>query len=149
MSLTDLVSILKSKCEAARERADAAEAEFRTWKAALDLALNSSQTNGNVTGSNSHSPARRLVPDFHLAARMKNEIFRKVVQRAGRPLKPAEIIKMVQPQLSRSYVYFLISELKASGDLIEDEHGRVALSEKQESGTQGSAVEAKRTKSVT
>jgi hypothetical protein len=59
-------------------------------------------------------------------ARMKDEVFRKVLQSADKPLKPAEIIQRVSPQLSRSYVYYLIAELKKTGELHEED-GKISL----------------------
>ncbi|MFY9947528.1 MAG: hypothetical protein WAK27_02465 [Candidatus Sulfotelmatobacter sp.] len=60
------------------------------------------------------------------SARMKDEVFRRALQTAGRPLKPAEIIQRVSPQLSRSYVYYLIAELKKAGELHEED-GKISL----------------------
>jgi CRP-like cAMP-binding protein len=117
--MTDFLDMLKSRREAARERlADArksvvaAEAEVKKWSDAVDLELRS--TGQSSKDEDAIEKLKTLTID---SVRRKEDIFRAALRQAKRPLKPAEILKMVKPALSRSSVYTLVNILRASGEL--------------------------------
>lgn len=127
--MADLAKMLKARCEDARKRvAEArqavaiAEADLKKWEAALEVELRSGladQTNGSV----SEKPNVLTLSD----ARTKANVFRHTLRTAEKPLKRAEILKLAEPALSRSYVYLLAQKMKQRGEVTEDAEGKISL----------------------
>jgi hypothetical protein len=122
----DLLLMLRDRCEDASKRIETArqaiaeaEDELGKWKAALELELRRAKNGGPDTANLIAIPE-----DEH----MKHDVFRKVLLAAGKPLKPTEIIQKVAPRLSKSYVYYLISEGTKNGTL-KEKNGKVGLVE--------------------
>jgi hypothetical protein len=129
----DIVEILKARCEDAKTRMESAQEDYRKYRAVLELELkkrgrNSGNGNGRVPIPPRNPGEAPVPPNF---ARMKYDSFRSVVIAEG-PVDAASLVKLLGGRLSRSYTYFLIKELKKTGELIEDAQGRVSIRRDQE-----------------
>ncbi|MFY9674486.1 MAG: hypothetical protein WB817_09500 [Terriglobales bacterium] len=111
---------LRKKIEDQRRSIAADEEDLRKLEEALEVI----ERMDVAKRRNGHDLSERLPGPGNV--RMKADIFRNAVIAAGRPIKPTEIIPRV-PQLARSYVYYLIAELKKTGGLLEDEEGRISF----------------------
>ena len=112
---------LRKKIEDQRRSIAADEEDLRKLEEALEVI----ERMDLAKRGNGHDPSERFPGPGNV--RMKADVFRNAVIAVGRPVKPTEIIPRV-PQLARSYVYYLIAELKKTGELIEDEQGRISFS---------------------
>jgi hypothetical protein len=124
-ALSLAISGLKSECEATRQRLEEARqvvAQIEDDLRKLEEALGVLERKGE-SRRNGHRVELALPGNV----RMKDELFRQALLASPKPLKSSEIIHRLFPQLSRSYVYYLIGKLKKTGEILEDEHGRFSL----------------------
>ncbi|MFY9681748.1 MAG: hypothetical protein WA416_17160 [Candidatus Sulfotelmatobacter sp.] len=115
----------KKRLELARQGVAAAEADVRKWEAAIELEL---RTDGEVTLRKTGN--RDALPSLlAVTIRRKEDVFRSALEAAGKPVKPTDILRDVQPVLSRSYVYYLVNRMKKRGEL-EEANGKIWLRSK-------------------
>jgi hypothetical protein len=128
--MADFLETLKSRREAARQRLEAArrsvaaaEADLRKWSDAVEL---EQQASGGSRASGNGRATEQLLTLTLDSVRRKGDILRTAMRTAEKPLKPSEILKLVKPALSRSSVYYLVNQMKKSGE-IEEVNGRFSL----------------------
>jgi hypothetical protein len=115
----------RQKLDAARKAVTAAEAELRKWSDAVEL-----EQSGN-------SPPSKVEPSgevFRLTLeniKSKEDILRQALHSAGKPVKVAELVKMVSPAVSRAYVYLVIGQMKDAGELKVFPGGKFMLKEEE------------------
>jgi hypothetical protein len=122
--MSDLITMLRSECENARLRVESAkravvqaENDFAQLNASLQIVLRNHGQHNDAKG-NQHRPP--------VNSNLKYNIFKNALLSAGRPLKSSEIIEKIVPQVSESYVYHLLGELRNNGELRE-ENGKYSL----------------------
>jgi hypothetical protein len=129
--MVDFLQTLMARRETARQRLEearkivtAAEAELRKWSDAVEL---EQRATGKSPASYVDDGATAQLLTLTLdSVRRKGDILRAAMRSAKRPLKPSEILKLVKPALSRSSVYYLVNQMKESGEL-EESGGRFKL----------------------
>jgi hypothetical protein len=112
----------RKRLEAARQAVAAEESNLAKWQAALDLELGSTaKANGNGKGDTASLSHGSVTSDAELLAspRVKRELFMKRLREAGRPMRTTELIKAI-PELSERYIYYVLGDLKKSGELEVD-----------------------------
>jgi len=92
----------------------------------LDARPKAPRTHRGRNGHPTESGADKLA--LSSSVRMKYALFRNALLAAGKPLKSTELMELV-PQLSRSYVYHLVGDMKKRGELQEYKDGRFSLRE--------------------
>ena len=106
----------RNRVEEARKELANAEAEASKWDAVLELEFQHSRTSGNGTSGRAVERRPLLTLDD---VRTKANVLRNVLYGATQPLTRSKIVKRVQPAVSRSAVYYLIDQLRDSGEIAE------------------------------
>jgi hypothetical protein len=118
----------KQRMTAALRAAEAAEADWKLWDAAVKQE-EQSQTSSAVDTLDDAPPDWKNINLTLANVRRKGDILKNALRASSKSMTTSELVKAVSPAVSRASVYSLVKKMIQTGEFMQDQNGRIHVPE--------------------